>query len=161
MEDSDVEGGSVQHKSLNLVDNSNNNKNIVCGHLNVRSLKTGFDEFVNYVADYDFDILGLSETWLSPGDDSLSFKIPGYNLVRRDREGRGGGVGLYIKKYLNFTKVSFNDLCDEFEYVSVKFTINKKNISVTTTYSPPSYNTQAFLDFWKICLTFLCHFLIM
>ena len=62
MEDSDVEGRSVQHKSLNLVYNSKNNKNIVCGHLNFRSLKTGFDEFVNYVADYDFDILGLSET---------------------------------------------------------------------------------------------------
>ena len=62
-------------------------------------------------------------------------------MVRRDREGREGGVGLYIKKYLNFTKVSFNDLCDEFKYVSVKFTINKKK------YINYNYLSSSFLQY--------------
>ncbi|KAG5872115.1 hypothetical protein JTB14_036709 [Gonioctena quinquepunctata] len=65
-------------------------------HLNIRSLFTGFQEFKEIVLENDIDIM-LSETWLGPDDHSVVVDIPGYTLFRKDRVGRGGGVGAYVK----------------------------------------------------------------
>lgn len=48
------------------------------------------------VLDNRFDIFVVSETWLSENISTQVIGIPGYQLVRSDREGRGGGVGLYM-----------------------------------------------------------------
>ncbi|KAG5861664.1 hypothetical protein JTB14_016820 [Gonioctena quinquepunctata] len=66
-------------------------------HLNIRSLFTGFQEFKEIVLENDIDIMLLSETWLGPDDHSVVVDIPGYTLFRKDRVGRGGGVGAYVK----------------------------------------------------------------
>lgn len=68
------------------------------GHLNVRSLNTCFDELCNYICENSFDIFCLTETWLNSNYDSEYFNIPGYTFLRRDRDGRGGGVAIYTKK---------------------------------------------------------------
>lgn len=57
-------------------------------------------------SSYDFDVLALSETWLSSNitDDEIS--IPGYTLARKDRSGsaklNGGGVLIYIRENIPF-----------------------------------------------------------
>ncbi|KAG5861317.1 hypothetical protein JTB14_017995 [Gonioctena quinquepunctata] len=62
-----------------------------------KSLFTGFQEFKEIVLENDIDIMLLSETWLGPDDHSVVVDIPGYTLFRKDRVGRGGGVGAYVK----------------------------------------------------------------
>ena len=105
----------------------NQANNFAAAHLNVRSLNTGFDELCWYIDFYQFDILGLSETWLSPVYENHIFEVPGYNFVRRDREGRGGGVGMYIKKTIQYSIVTFNQAYSpDFEYIAIKFMVDKK-----------------------------------
>ncbi|KAG5881976.1 hypothetical protein JTB14_011145 [Gonioctena quinquepunctata] len=62
-----------------------------------KSSLTGFQEFKEIVLENDIDIMLLSETWLGPDDHSVVVDIPGYTLFRKDRVGRGGGVGAYVK----------------------------------------------------------------
>lgn len=46
------------------------------------------------------DILICVEAWLKP---QISFEIPGFNSVRKDRWGnRGGGIIIFIAKHLKF-----------------------------------------------------------
>lgn len=61
------------------------------GHLNIRSLPAHFMEVKHLLLQKSFDILALSETWLSEDIDSHILKIPSYNLYRCDRQSRGGG----------------------------------------------------------------------
>ena len=52
-----------------------------------------------------FDILSFSETWLNDmviGDEIL---MPAYSCLRRDRQRKaGGGVAIYCRDSINFTK---------------------------------------------------------
>ena len=62
-----------------------------------------FDNLLITLKDYQFDIVTMSETWLK--DNSLLLQhvtIPGYSQVFRNRETRGGGVGIYIKESIKF-----------------------------------------------------------
>lgn len=95
-------------------------KSLVTAHLNVRSLNTGFDEFANYIYDCNFDILGLSETWLTSDWDSSSFNLEGYNLIRKDRGARGGGVGAYVRKHISSQIVDLGITSESCEYVGVR-----------------------------------------
>ena len=53
------------------------------------------------MSTYNFDVLTLSETWLSSNISDCEVTIPGYTLVRKDCNGstklNGGGVLFYIR----------------------------------------------------------------
>ena len=57
--------------------------------------------------DFDFSIIGVSETWLRDWNCDL-YNIEGYELVESHRPVRtGGGVGIYLK--LDIDLKAFND----------------------------------------------------
>ncbi len=71
-------------------------------HLNVRSLTASFADFSDLVLQGDYDIIGLSETWLTGEIAPIAFAclpLTGYQLTRQDRanqEGiRAGGCFVY------------------------------------------------------------------
>lgn len=139
---------------------------LAIAHLNVRSLNTGFDEFCFYVTSYQFDIIGLSETWLTPVYDSNMFQIPGYVFIRMDRDGRGGGVGFYIKKTLTYSVVTFDQAySSDFEYIAIKSVVDKKNILLLDVYRPPSGNIETFLstleDILSVTVPFFDHVVVL
>ena len=39
--------------------------------LNARSIKNKTDEFVEFVREKDLDVIGISETWLTPNDPAV------------------------------------------------------------------------------------------
>lgn len=43
-----------------------------------------------------FSILAITETWLGNSYPDSLLHIEGYQLFRKDREDRGGGVALYV-----------------------------------------------------------------
>lgn len=47
---------------------------------------------------HDPDILIVTETWLHEGIESTEVVPPSYNIIRKDRQSRGGGVAIIIKK---------------------------------------------------------------
>ena len=69
------------------------------GHLNTRSIRNKMDDVRLLLIQNKFDVLTISESWLnSPVIDSV-VSIPGYDVIRQDREQykRGGGTMFYIR----------------------------------------------------------------
>lgn len=122
-----------------------NNNSLKVGHLNIRSLFTGFLEFKTIFQRYDFDVFFLTETWLS-GDDGVDiFDIPGYRMVHRDRLGsRGGGVAAYIRHNLSAELVTFDfNVTDYLEYLTLKLKLKNKYYVFCVFYRPPNTNFNA------------------
>ena len=70
-----------------------------------------FDELLIYMQDKPFDILTLNETWLDNSISDSEVKIPGYDIVRRDRNRNGGGVAMFIRSNISFWPVSNVEFC--------------------------------------------------
>ena len=76
-------------------------------HLNINRLINKMDDVRELMSTHVFDVLALSETWLSPNITHNEVDIPGYTVARKDRTGsaklNGGGVLLYVRENIPFT----------------------------------------------------------
>lgn len=125
------------------------------GHLNVRSLVAHFDELSRVVVDGKYDVFGVSETWLSEQIPNAAITIPGYNVVRRDRQTRGGGVALYLAQGLKYICERDMGIVDnDVEQVWVRLLFNSYACSFGCIYRSPASNVCAFLD--NLCSTLCC-----
>ena len=77
-------------------------------HINIRSLLSKFDEFSHIVVNNFLDIISVNETWLNGDICDTEISIDNFDLFRCDRDGRGGGVALYVRH--NFKPTLVNDL---------------------------------------------------
>ena len=76
-------------------------------HINCRSLSANWESFRELLCDlhgntHSFDYIGISEVFSIERDDRIH--LPGYHKIitnTRD-DGRGGRVGLFVKKNINF-----------------------------------------------------------
>jgi hypothetical protein len=82
------------------------------GHANARSLTAiiedpldttqkicKFDLIKNHILFYEYDVFGISETWLDDTIDSADIKIDGYHdPIRRDYNRNQRGIMVYISK---------------------------------------------------------------
>ena len=76
-------------------------------HLNTRGLINKIDELKLHIAKLKLKILHISESFLSPNIKSTPLNIPNFNISRRDRENRHGGVALtYIHSSLNYSVIT-------------------------------------------------------
>ena len=118
-------------------------------HLNIRSLANKFDSFKNLInaLDTNFQIIGLTETWLNNNNNDC-FTLNEYEFLGSNRtQKRGEGVGLYVSKHLEFK--NRNDLDKNIEdTIETKFVeiINNygKNIIIGVIYRPPNNNFDVF-----------------
>ena len=98
----DLSGTSESHQITPLDDNNlyhikiSNNIAIICD-LNVQSMMPKIDELRCTLSSIQRPmIFGLSETWLNSSITDREISMPSYDLHRRDRGSRGGGVLLYV-----------------------------------------------------------------
>ncbi|KAJ8960543.1 hypothetical protein NQ318_013831 [Aromia moschata] len=74
----------------------------------------------------------LSETWLDDKIDNNQIAIDGYNLIRRDRDGRGGGVAFYIDKSIKFKLINtVHDESLEQIWINVKIEGSQRTSVIT------------------------------
>ena len=91
------------------------------------------------------DILALTETHIIDGqydDNDSLFKIPGYQFIKRNRkDGKGGGVGMFIKDGVEWKRR--HDMEHEnLECIWIEVHIkNSKSILVAVYYRPPEGST--------------------
>ncbi len=83
-------------------------KGFKIGHLNNASLPKHIEELKILLKEIPFDIICINETRLNNSIDNNVVKIPGYGILRCDRNRHGGGVAIYIRD--NFVSVNQNDL---------------------------------------------------
>lgn len=129
-------------------------------HLNVRSVFTKFDVFKAYLISESVDVFAVSETWLNEGDDPEEYgvdrlaEVPDYKLVRADRQGRGGGVGFYIRNSMPY-KVMLSEVTLALEHLWVSIKIEGKNTAVGVLYRPPKANLIQSLETLDNAVSFI------
>lgn len=79
-------------------------------HLNAQSLWKHIDEIRFHFQSEFYDIIAVSETWLSSDIFDTQVSLVNYTLVRFDRFRHGGGVAIFLKKCLEYTNVQTSSL---------------------------------------------------
>ncbi|KAK9731868.1 hypothetical protein QE152_g13262 [Popillia japonica] len=108
--------------------------------------------FTSDILTYKYDIVVISETWLSANipDDAIS--LQGFALVRRDRATRGGGVCIYYRSHLRATYIP----CEtSFEQAWVGFQLGNRKVAVGVFYNPPDEYYKSFCDKFEEQFTIL------
>ena len=123
-------------------------------HVNIRSIRKSLSESESYlkVLDHEFSIIGLTETWLNDSSCEI-YGMNGYNTVERHRSRTGGGVALFIRDDLNFSKRNY---LAHFDIESVYIEIGKdllhtsRDIIIGVLYRPPNRYIASFNN--KLCI---------
>ena len=68
---------------------------------NACSLINQLNSFQSYILSCDFDLIAITETWLSNSTLNGEILSSNYTIYRRDRASRGGGVLLAVKDHLS------------------------------------------------------------
>ena len=90
------EFGSTMRSVANL-------KGFKIASLNVNSLLKHIDEIRHVLRSIPFDIFAINESKIDESIPDNEISIPGYNLIRKDRNRAGGGVVLYIRDNIPFS----------------------------------------------------------
>lgn len=113
----------LNHKEINEI-------NIL--QWNCRSVHDKIGALCALIDMYNVDVVLLSETFLS---NEKSFKISGFNIMRNDRNSRGGGVAIAIKNCWEFTDMNLISNYDQIELIGCKIKVKKNyDIDVVAVY---------------------------
>ena len=131
-----------------------NMKGIKFIQLNVVSLLKNLDEIKLILYNNDIHICMLNETRLDTSIDNHEIDIPGYSVVRKDRDRKGGGVAIYVHESLNYKQIEYSSL-DNLEAVLISVNLkNAKPLLVLNWYRPPNSKSDV-LDSYDNTLSFL------
>jgi hypothetical protein len=86
-----------KHNKIENKHKSSLSSHLKCIYTNATFLNNKFHELTMDIIQNEASVVFISETWWS---DTAATHIVCFNLFRRDRDGRGGGVCIYIKKDL-------------------------------------------------------------
>ena len=95
------------------------------GYLNINRLFNRLHGVKELIDNYSFDILALSETWLTSEISDSEIYIMGYSTVRKDRQNSskacGGGVLIYVRDGIPFIRqANFVDHNFECLWIEIK-----------------------------------------
>lgn len=122
--------GPVKLKSLSMC------------HANIRGLSNVKLSAMRTTFCKYFDVITLSETFLSL-NCTTDLSIAGYHdIIRKDRDSFGGGVAMYIKDNIIY-KRHYNYECRLLENMWIELTTCEGKLFICTIYRPPN-----FVDFW-------------
>lgn len=112
--------------------------------LNIRSLRTNFNNLLALIHGIinHIEIIVLVETNLND-DETPFYGINGFNSVFICRQGKGGGgVAVYIKENIIFTKISVETKSFESIHINIQ---NNESFSLFAIYRPPSPTVSNFI----------------
>lgn len=121
-----------------------NNFSII--QINCRSLLHNFNNITSLIERNAPDVIAVSETWLKQGDEAYC-NLRGYNFISCPRkEGRGGGVGVYISNkwhssIIEDATLSLRDVC---EGIVVELHYDSYSLIVASLYRPPAGDLEQF-----------------
>lgn len=122
-------------------------------NINVCSITSKFNEFRDLVRD-EFDVIAVSETWLTKDIEDNVIAIKDYQLFRLDRDGRGGGVAAYFRNFLKVNRyLGLPQYTSEQLWLSA--TIDAKHFAFGFCYRPPRFPVNSFLDELEVNLSIL------
>ena len=101
--------------------------------INALSLGNKFQQLDAYMTAKSVEIVGITETWLTPDDDDCRFLCKNtHNIFRKDRKnGIHGGVALLISKKYKSVEVTFDGVT-ELEYICARIISNRSTFYFAT-----------------------------
>ncbi|CAJ0940289.1 unnamed protein product, partial [Ranitomeya imitator] len=134
-------GGKNISKAIHSEEIGTKQNPLNCMLANARSLTNKMEELEAEISTGDFDIVGITETWLDESYD-WAVNLQGYSLFRKDRKNRrGGGVCLYVKSCLKSTlreDISEGNEDVESIWVEIHGGKNGNKILIGVCYKPPN-----------------------
>ena len=119
---------------------------LICS-LNTPSLRKHKDKIETVsMRENKIDIIALNETKLDSKTEEKQVSIPGYTVLRCDRNSHGGGVAIYLRDTLNFehrTDLKTDNL--EMIYIELKPKCSKPFILLPW-YRQPNYETETLTE---------------
>ena len=139
-----------QKSTSNPFPNCANSRGFKMALLNIASLPKHVEELRISKLFSNLDLFALNETRLDNTISDGLVNISGYDVVRKDRSRRGGGVCIYLRTSINY-KIR-NDLVPEgIEAVCLEICKpNSKSFIVASVYRPPDSTSEFFVDFEKM-----------
>ena len=115
-------------------------------HLNIRSvLVKNIDQLRIYLQKQQFDVVSINKML----DDTIAdheISITGYDIIRNDRSGNGGGVAIYIRSIGMPSRHELED--DNLETITVEISKpESKPFFINTWYRPPGTLSTVFSNF--------------
>ena len=86
-------------------------------YFNARSLKNKIDELNTRCKQkqHNPDLIVITETWLDHSIPDSFLSVPGYNILRCDRDSNGGGVAFYFKSSIPYDHIPLPATTTEFK----------------------------------------------
>ena len=120
-------------------------------HVNICSLRNKDNEINILLVTDDIHILTISETHWDNTFDERVVAIHGYNIYRKYRNAKGGGVAVYIQNHIP-VKLIADLMLNTVEVILEQIHLpHLKPILVGSCYRPPSDNSQ-YLETCEKCL---------
>lgn len=118
--------------SFNDINMNYMNYNMSVIHLNIRSLRKNFLPFLINISKIinKIQLIVLTETNICDDENQYYF-IDGFNAIFRNRESRGGGIAVYIRKDTQFEEKTIEMESTEAMQITITTTNNKKNNGYT------------------------------
>ncbi len=111
-----------------------NTSSLNCWYTNATSLNNKFDDFTAQIDIHKPHAIFVTETWW---DETSTKNVEGYTLFFRDRDGRGGGVALYVLTELYPISVNIDQLNSKtIEQIWCFVNIGKESIILGNIYRP-------------------------
>ena len=101
-------------------------------HFNINGLRSNKPLLVQYMNEHKPDIICINETKL---DQNSKISFTGHKMIRRDRNARGGGVAILIRKEMEFKIIETNEI--EAEILGIELNVNQSKTAIVAIYNPP------------------------
>ena len=138
---------AVKHKGMPNLYNDVSNKfdmfnkrGVHFMHVNINSILPKLEELKQIVNSVNLSIIGISESKLDSSVDDNEIAIPGYDILRKDRNRNGGGVLAYIRNDLSFNIREDLKSSNEIIFFEI-FLPHTKPILIGIAYRPPGDST--------------------
>ena len=114
---------------------------------NVRGLNTKISDFYTNVHLENYDIILLTETWLTASTTSSMLFPAHYNVFRCDRQGkRGGGVLIAVNSKLNAKPILYFDQNIEAIWLEIEYE-NCNKFIIGNSYLPPNLDNLTYINY--------------
>ena len=129
---------------LNIHQHTEQKKGISIASLNINGLHRHFNEISSFLNQKGIHILAMNETKVENSYSKQLMNILGYQQERKDRTTHGGGVVLYIREPIQYTRRT--DLSpQDLEIICVEIqSLKSKPYIVIAWYSPPNNPVDSF-----------------
>lgn len=133
-----------------LFKNSIKNPNkLKIGHINANRLISHFTLIEYKCSTTKYDVLVITETFLTELDMNSSIHIGGYNFFRVDRLGKhGGGVGIYVRDHFESSIIAQSEpqYDNSPEYIILNISFGNEKLLMAGIYARPkcAYPTNFF-----------------